>query len=175
MNGRIHPAFRILALATPSPPKGWLSNEVLQLFHFFHQDGLADLSPVLAAVALEAPALRARLLALRRHLAEAALDRGSPLYCDGPAVCTLSLRGMLRCLRLGGGLRAALMVDLMPPPVAAEVTRLLSLTGFEEKGGTEVRIQEAVPGNHFRGALELAPRTLTVRSRCCASAARAPG
>lgn len=39
----VHPAFRILALATPpSRSDPWLNNEVLQLFHFFSLAALLD-------------------------------------------------------------------------------------------------------------------------------------
>jgi MoxR-like ATPase len=47
----VHPAFRILCLAAPAERKGakrWLSNEVLQLFHFF---SIAPPVPLVAAAA----------------------------------------------------------------------------------------------------------------------------
>lgn len=83
---RVHPAFRVVGLAIPREKRSarWISNEVLQMFHFFllPRVGVSvDLTPfVQAAVpACPAPVVRS-LVVLRQLLLAAAVDKGSPLW-----------------------------------------------------------------------------------------------
>eukprot|EP00913_Durusdinium_trenchii_P006748 g6344.t1 len=112
-----HPKFRVLALATPQRhAKGWLSNEILQLFHFFTLPRRAELLPVVSASVPHCPrAVAERLLQLRTSLLTASQDSSSPLWSGSspmdlqgamtPTVM-LSLRSLLRhALRPGAGHR----------------------------------------------------------------------
>lgn len=83
---RVHPAFRVVGLAIPRAAKNrkWLSNEVLQLFHFFVMScvgEVVDFAPFVQATVPNCPAsIVTSLVRVRRLLRAAAVDRGSPLW-----------------------------------------------------------------------------------------------
>lgn len=177
-----HPSFRMVALATPPRAKGWLTNEVLQLFHFFVLPRNVDLQPVLSrSVPLCPHDLLQRLLQLRTRLLEASLDAGSPLWSgQNPLdtqgaihpIVTLSLRSLLRAARVATGnttqdvadyLQSALMMDFMPPNESAALQKILQSAGFILRPRS-VRLREAAgmaiaaaaPGETLRiGAVQL--------------------
>ena len=145
----VHESFSIIALATPTGgvSKGWLSNDVLQLFHFFTlQTADSDAMNIVSTAVPTCPSFIIEKLAMvRAALTSAAADAASPLYRpnthdDGSeAPTSLSLRQMLRAARraaaslhnstqhqplpaiIGEFLEAALMTEFMPRAERAAV------------------------------------------------------
>jgi MoxR-like ATPase len=81
----VHPSFRVIGLAVPRERRSrrWLTNEVMQMFHFFimSQKSKIDLKPFIhAAVPLCPINIIEKLVSTRRSLLEAASDKGSPLW-----------------------------------------------------------------------------------------------
>ncbi|CAK9040016.1 von Willebrand factor A domain-containing protein 8 [Durusdinium trenchii] len=151
-----HPKFRVLALATPQRhAKGWLSNEILQLFHFFTLPRRAELLPVVSASVPHCPrAVAERLLQLRTSLLTASQDSSSPLWSGSspmdlqgamtPTVM-LSLRSLLRAARLAAEsseIADYLQSDFLPLAERTAVQQLLTACGFVPRAAPE-RLVEA--------------------------------
>ncbi|CAE7558420.1 unnamed protein product [Symbiodinium sp. CCMP2456] len=159
-----HPTFRLVALATPNDAhrRSWLTNEVLQLFHFFTLPLQPELVPVIAAAVPDCPDRVVRsLLRVRQLLYEASQDSGSSLWTgtkdDGanPSVM-LSLRAILRAARtaaaapstvdiaseIGAYLQSALMTDFMPAAESGAVLAVLRAAGFRVHS-KQARLQDA--------------------------------
>ena len=158
-----HPTFRLVALATPNDAhrRSWLTNEVLQLFHFFTLPVQPELGPVIAAAVPDCPQRVLRsLLRVRQLLYEASQDSSSSLWTgtkDGanPSVM-LSLRAILRAARtaaaapssidiaseIGAYLQSALMTDFMPAAESGAVLAVLRTAGFRVHS-KQARLQNA--------------------------------
>ena len=81
----IHPAFRILGLADPSCQRSrrWLTNEVMQLFHYFTLPPIVDFVPLVTKAIPACPlSIVEKLVMLRKKLLDAARDATSPLWVD---------------------------------------------------------------------------------------------
>ena len=86
----VHPGFRIVALAVPrgSRDRRWLSNEIMQLFHFFVMplaltsiETNSHLVPHILATVPSCPrAIAEKLVKVRNLLFSAACDKSSPLW-----------------------------------------------------------------------------------------------
>ena len=79
----VHPSFRILGLAAPPDARGrrWLSNEVMQLFHFFHLPFEQNIHSIVSNTVPECPQeVVNKLVEIREKLIESAIDPGSPLW-----------------------------------------------------------------------------------------------
>ena len=85
----VHPSFRVLGLAVPRDCRSrrWLSNEVMQLFHFFVLPGLSSeilLTPHVGRAVPHCPSsIVESLVRVRSLLLAAAVDPGSPLWVGG--------------------------------------------------------------------------------------------
>jgi len=81
----VHPSFRIVGLAVPRErsTRRWLTNEVMQMFHFFimSQNSNLDLKPFVGASVPSCPKrVVNQLVNIRTDLLKAAVDKGSPLW-----------------------------------------------------------------------------------------------
>ena len=87
----VHPGFRIVGLAVPRErsTRRWLTNEVMQMFHFFvmAQTNNLDLRPFVTAAVPSCPDEVVRqLVDIRTDLLHAAVDKGSPLWVGSDEV-----------------------------------------------------------------------------------------
>ena len=81
----VHPSFRVVGLAVPRErrTRRWLTNEVMQMFHFFvmSQNSNLDLKPFVGASVPSCPKrVVNQLVNIRTDLLKAAVDKGSPLW-----------------------------------------------------------------------------------------------
>jgi len=87
----VHPSFRVVGLAVPRErrTRRWLTNEVMQMFHFFvmpHNSNV-NLRPFVQSSAPACPAdIVDKLVGVRRDLFRAAKDKGSPLWVGSDEV-----------------------------------------------------------------------------------------
>lgn len=87
----VHPSFRVVGLAVPRErrTRRWLTNEVMQIFHFFvlpHNSNV-NLRPFVQSSAPACPAdIVDKLVGVRRDLYRAAKDKGSPLWVGSDEV-----------------------------------------------------------------------------------------
>ena len=189
-----HPTFRLIALATPndSRSRSWLTNEALQLFHFFTLPPQPDLLAVVKAVPnCPEPVVRS-LLRVRQLLYEASQDSSSALWAGnrgqvhvGSSLVMLSLRSILRAARtaaaapasvdiaseIGEYLHSALMTDFMPLAESTAVLAILRASGFVNKPRA-ARLQEAVGMTIEAADLEAANPVLQIGTAFCS--VRAP-
>ena len=85
----VHPSFRILGLGIPTSRRGktWLSNEVMQLFHFFSLPRMTKFYDVVSKTVPNCPpTIIVKLVNVRENLLAAANDSSSPLWVDGGPV-----------------------------------------------------------------------------------------
>jgi MoxR-like ATPase len=152
----VHPSFRILALATPpSQTAPWLTNEMLNLFHFFslEMDIRSDIGREHAALLVDSvvPNLEIdvapRLATLGAKLADAQEE-------DERMQGSMSLRMMLRVARrtavytddLSDAINMNMMTMFMPTDVRQLTNGLMSESGLEgEMEGVRGIAVEAVP------------------------------
>ena len=136
---RIHPCFRVVALASPpSLKQNWLLPETASLFtfHVLHQPSPAEHRDLLAALFPDTPSAVLHFLAhISAQLDHASADSSSSPGAVGSGV-SLSVRHLIRLARRVGRfpqdlepvLRRTCMSAFLPPPVRESLERLFSET-----------------------------------------------
>ena len=170
----VHPSFRIVALATPpTQHTPWLTNEMLNLFHFFllEMDVKSDVGREHAASLVESvvpnlsTGMAPKLATLAAKLAMAQED-------DDRMQGSMSLRMMLRIARraaiyaedLSDAISMNMMTMFMPADVRQLTNKLMNESGLEgELEGVRGIAVEAVPIGMVGDILHIGDISYTTR------------